>query len=150
MTVCTDHIAFGHLVNNRPPAVIAQTLGDPERLLSEMVELEHKRIRLPAVSAGMRSKEGDELLRTLRGQRPLPPLGILDVALSVQRVVLLLVCGSTRATVVVTLAARLSAPSKLVFWLRRATAATRLGHSSILTGETDVRSGRRWPRCRRR
>ncbi len=52
MTVCTNDVAGVDLVENRLPATVAQTFGDVEVLVPEVVELEHERVSLAAVDAG--------------------------------------------------------------------------------------------------
>src|SRR4051794_24399956 len=92
---------------------VTESLGDVERLVSPVVELQYERISLPTVHARMRSKEVDELRGPLRHQRALASLRFVDVPLAMQRVVLLLVGGPARTAVVVSLATRSSTPREM-------------------------------------
>jgi len=49
VTVCTNHVALHHLVEDTPPASISQALGDSELLVPEMVELEYQGVALSTV-----------------------------------------------------------------------------------------------------
>jgi hypothetical protein len=53
VTVGTDHIALLDLVEDALPVAGGKGMADIERLLSEVVELEHDRIGLAAFGAGM-------------------------------------------------------------------------------------------------
>ncbi|HWO16549.1 MAG TPA: hypothetical protein VNM89_07545 [Solirubrobacterales bacterium] len=68
-----------------------------------MVELEDQGISLPAIHAGVLSKERNEKGRALFDHELPPLLRIVDVALAVRGVVLLLICRSARSAVVVAL-----------------------------------------------
>jgi hypothetical protein len=61
VTVCTNHVADGHLVEHRLPVIVAQAGGDVEVLVPEMVELEHKRIGFAAVSTRTLAEKLDEI-----------------------------------------------------------------------------------------
>jgi hypothetical protein len=65
MTVCTNDLALCNLVEDVLPIAIPDAVGDPELLLSKMIELEHDGIVLAAVDAGMLAKESDQILRPL-------------------------------------------------------------------------------------
>jgi hypothetical protein len=69
VTVCTNHVAGGDLVEHGLPVVVAQAAGDVEVLLPEMVELEDERIGLAAVSTWPLAEELDEIGGPLRDQR---------------------------------------------------------------------------------
>jgi hypothetical protein len=60
VAVRAHHVALGDLFDERLPAAVTQTLGDVERLVAEMVELEHDRIRLAAVDTRMAGEVLDE------------------------------------------------------------------------------------------
>ena len=51
MTVGAHDVALGDFRDERFPAAIAQSLGDVERLLLQVLELEHDRVRFAAVDA---------------------------------------------------------------------------------------------------
>ncbi len=59
MTVCTNDVALGNLVECGLPGAVANTFGDLEALVAEMVELEDDRIALAAVGAGVVAEELD-------------------------------------------------------------------------------------------
>jgi hypothetical protein len=46
VTVCTNHLAFGDLVEDGLPASIAQIRADAEGLIAHVVKLEDQRIPL--------------------------------------------------------------------------------------------------------
>ena len=71
MTVCTNDVALGDLVENRLPVAVANALGDAEVLFVEVVELEHKRVPLAAIDAHMNLEVGDQLSRALSNYGPL-------------------------------------------------------------------------------
>ena len=60
MTVGTDYLALGDLVEYGLPTVAAQALGDVEALFAEVIELEHQRIALAAIHAWTLAEELDE------------------------------------------------------------------------------------------
>ncbi|HWM62763.1 MAG TPA: hypothetical protein VNP96_02110 [Solirubrobacterales bacterium] len=53
VTVCTNHLALCNLVEDFLPFMAPPALGDAEFLVPEMVELQHDRIGLAAVDAGV-------------------------------------------------------------------------------------------------
>src|ERR1700742_4687789 len=59
MTVCTNDVALGDLVEDRLPVTVAEALSDAEALVAQVVELEHERIALAAVDAGVLVEEAD-------------------------------------------------------------------------------------------
>jgi len=117
MTVCANHVTLRDLVEHGLPGAVTKTLGDFE-LVSEVVELE--RIELTTVDARSLTEELDEIRRALRGERIFAAHGFRHVAFSVPRVVLLFVCGATRAAVVVKLPATNASPGELRSWLELA------------------------------
>jgi len=72
MTVCTNDLALGNLVEHVLPRPILKSLRDREFLVAKMVELEHDRIALPAVDAGMLAQEGDDVVGALGDELQLP------------------------------------------------------------------------------
>jgi hypothetical protein len=113
MTVCTNDVAGVDLVENRLPPTVAQTCGDVEVLVPEVIELEHERVGLAAVDAGSRAKELDEICGALGDERLFPAHRIGHVALAVRRIMLAFVSRSAGAAVVVSLTAGPSAPSEV-------------------------------------
>ena len=93
ITVCTNDVARGDLVEHRPPVSIAEALGDIEALLLEMVELEDERVLLAAVDARALTEELDQICGALGDQRLFSAHRIRDVALAVRRIMLLFVRG---------------------------------------------------------
>ena len=80
MTVCTNHVALCHLVENALPGPVSKAIADAELLVSQMVELEHDRIGLATIGArsGLENLDqvpGPLVCRGLSSQR-----GALDVA----------------------------------------------------------------------
>jgi hypothetical protein len=113
MTVCTNDVARGDLVEDRLPVAVADAFGDVEALVSEVVELEHEWIRLAAVHARSLAEEVDEVGGTLRDDRSLVAEGVRYVALAMLRVMLAFVLRSASPAVVVALPARLPAPGEV-------------------------------------
>ncbi len=68
MTVCTNHVAGGDLVEHGPPVAVAQAVGDVEVLAPEMVELEDERVGLATVSARPFTEELEEIGGPLRDE----------------------------------------------------------------------------------
>jgi hypothetical protein len=112
MAVGANDLACGDLVEYRLPFPVGYVRGDVEVLGTEMVELQDKRIGLTTVDARPRAEEPDEIVHPLRDERTFALHGVRDVALPVLPVVLLFVRGPARPAVVVSLAARLSAPGE--------------------------------------
>jgi hypothetical protein len=84
VTVCTNHVALRHLVEDALPVPISQALGDPKLLVGEVVELEYERVTLSTVDAGMCAEELDEERRSFACRRPLALLSQVDVAAAVR------------------------------------------------------------------
>jgi hypothetical protein len=114
MTVCTNDVALGDLVEDVAPIAIANAFGELEALVAEVVELKHDRIALTAVDARVVAEEMDQIFGPLGDHGSLPELCVGDVALPVRRVVFLLVRGATRAAVVVALAPCATAPREVL------------------------------------
>ena len=53
VTVCTNHLALCHLVEDALPIAVSNALRDAEFLVPQMVELQDDRVGLSAVDAGM-------------------------------------------------------------------------------------------------
>ena len=77
-----------------------------------MIELQHQRIGLPAVDAGMVAEVVDEKARVKVGQSALAQARKVDVPPRGSRVVFLLVVGAARTTAVVKLAFDATSPGK--------------------------------------
>ncbi|MGN6253660.1 MAG: hypothetical protein ACTHO8_01580 [Solirubrobacterales bacterium] len=105
VTVCTNYLALGNLVEHVLPVATLQALRDREPLVPQVVELEDDRIGLSAVDAGMLQQKGDQVLRPLFNQRDLALSSGSDVSRFVRRVMLLLVLSPARSAVVVSLPA---------------------------------------------
>jgi hypothetical protein len=60
MTVCTNDVALGDLVEDCLPVPVADALADREALVPEVVELQDERIALAAVCAWMLAEERDQ------------------------------------------------------------------------------------------
>jgi hypothetical protein len=90
MTVCTNDVALGDLVEHGVPAAVTEAFGDVETLVPEVVELEDQRIRLTAVDARPRTEELNEVGGPLGNDRSFAADGVRAVALAVCGVVLVL------------------------------------------------------------
>ena len=112
MTVCTNDVALGDLVEHGVPVAVAQAFGDVEALVSHVVELEHNRIGLAAVSARPLAEQRHEIGGSLRDERPFTADGVRYIALAVRRVVLAFVLRSAWPAVVVALTTGLAAPGR--------------------------------------
>jgi hypothetical protein len=124
MTVCTNDVALGDLVEDRLPVAVSEALSDAEALIAQMVKLEHQRIALAAVDAGVLVEEADEESNPFANDSLLPSLRVCEVSVAVRCVVLLLVLGSASAAVVVSLATCPTSPGKFGDWLRFAASST--------------------------
>ncbi len=113
MTVCTNDVAGVDLVENRLPATVAQTCGDIEVLVPEVIELEHEWVGLATVNAGPRAEALDEIGGALGDEGLFPAHRIRDVALAMRRIMLAFVGGSAGAAVVVPLPTRASTPGEV-------------------------------------
>ena len=113
MTVCTNHVACGDLVEHRLPVVVAETPSDVEVLTTEMVELKDERVGLAAVNARPFTEELDEIGGALCDERLFSAYGVRDVALAVRRIVLLFIGCPAGTTIVVPLTALLSPPGEV-------------------------------------
>ena len=116
MTVCTNDVALGDLVEHGLPVAVAETVGDVEALVPEVVELEDQWIGLAAVDAGTFAEELDEIGGAFGDDGLLATQGLGDVALPVRGVVRVFVGGSACAAVVVPLAAGPAAPGEVRDW----------------------------------
>ena len=137
MTVCTNHLALCHLVENALPGSVPETRSDAELLVPKVVELEHDRIALAAVRARVLAQIGDQVLDPLRDERLLASSGRIDISLAIRRVVLLLVGGPTGAAVVIALASGFPTPGE-VLRLLFVSAPPAPPHSLSLRIRTDV------------
>jgi hypothetical protein len=113
VTVCTNYVAGVDLIEYGLPVSIAETRGNVEVLMSEMVELEHERIGLATVDAGMVSEEGNEIGGAFGDERLFPAYGVRDIALAIRRIVLSFVGRSADATVIVSLPADPATPGEV-------------------------------------
>jgi len=96
MAVGADDLAFRDLLDDGLSAVIEEVLTDIEGLVADVVELEHDRVRLPALDARMRSEVLDQSECALVTEPTLHHRCLVDVALPVGEVVLLAIGGATR------------------------------------------------------
>jgi hypothetical protein len=123
MTVCTNDVALGNLVEDGRPGAVADALGDIEALELAMVELEDEWVGLAAVSARPLAEEGDQPLRALDGQRSLAVSRRLHVPCLVRGVMLAFVVGAAWPAVVIALSLGLATPSEIRGWLGLSAAA---------------------------
>jgi hypothetical protein len=75
MTVCTNNVALGHLVENALPRAVSKSLSDAEFLVSKVVELEHDRVALAAVDARVFTQVRHQILDALSDQSLLAAFG---------------------------------------------------------------------------
>ncbi len=113
VTVCTDYVTRGDLVEHCLPVAGAYAYRDGEVLVSKMVELQDERVGLAAVNAWTLTEELYEIGHALLDENLFAAYGIRDVALAMRRIMLLFIGRSARAAVVVPLAARLPVPSEV-------------------------------------
>jgi hypothetical protein len=83
VTVRAHHVASRHLVEHRLPVAAAETYGDAEALVSDVVKLEHQRVGLPAIDTRMIAEKGQEIRDSFRDERAFPAHRVLDVTLAV-------------------------------------------------------------------
>jgi len=114
VTIGADDLALGDLVEYRLPAAIPDAGADVEALVALMIELEHDWIRLSAINARVGGEVLDQRQVALFGKPPLAPSRVLDVLGTVRDVMLMVVIGAARPTVVVALATGLPSPRKIV------------------------------------
>lgn len=114
MAVRADDVAFGHLVDDRLPVADANSAGDGELLVAQMVEFQNDRIGFAAIDARMIAEELQEVRRAFRHDSRGSALRIVEVAVLVGGVVLSLVRGAAGTAVVVALAALDATPSEVV------------------------------------
>jgi hypothetical protein len=125
MTVCTNHLALCHLVEDALPIAVSYPLGNAELLVPEMVELEDHRVALSAIDAGMFAKKRDEILDAFGRHDLLPLPRLVDIPPTIGQVVLSLIQGPARAAIVVPLPSRFPPPGEILEWfLSMATPAT--------------------------
>jgi len=138
MTVCTNHVALCHLVEDALPIAVSYPARDRKFLVPEVVELEHHRVLLAAIHAGMFSEKRDQVLVALRQHGHLATSSLFDIPGAVRVVVLLLVRRPAGSAVVVALTARLAPPREFVLLLLvSASPASAHSVNSLFTG-TDV------------
>jgi hypothetical protein len=113
MTVCTNDVALGNLVEDGLPVAVAETFGYAEALVPEVVELENQRIGLAAVDAWVLSKERQQSRGALDGRCTLAADSGGNVACAVCGVVLAFVGGTAWPAVVVALAAGFATPGEV-------------------------------------
>lgn len=68
MTVCTNDVALGHLVEDALPSAVPKALSNAKLLIPKMIELEDDRIALAAVDAGVLAQVRHQILDALRNQ----------------------------------------------------------------------------------
>ena len=113
MAVGANDIALLHLGQDVFPRPLAHALADAESFFSQMIKLQDERVVLPAIGAGVFTKEGHEIGSALGNDSfPAPPGGI-DVALLVTGIMLVLVGGPTWPAIVIALPERFPPPSKI-------------------------------------
>ncbi|HEX6204659.1 MAG TPA: hypothetical protein VFZ29_02485 [Solirubrobacterales bacterium] len=116
MTVCTNDVALCNLVEHVLPAPALKACRDREFLVPQVVELQHDRIVLAAVDAGVFSQEGDDKKGPLFDQGFLALPGSGDVALFVGPIVLPLVLGPAGTAIGLSLPLLPAVPGEFLVW----------------------------------
>jgi hypothetical protein len=112
VTVCTNDVARGDLVQDGLPAAVAKSLRDLEPLFAEVVELEHDRVVLAAVGARTPAEELDKVFGTLDRKRLLAGHRLRYVARSIRGIVLAFVVRAALRAVVVPLPTCFATPGE--------------------------------------
>lgn len=68
MTVCTNDVALGHLVEDALPSPVSKPLPDAEFLVSKVIELKDDWIALAAVDAGVLAQVRHQVLDAVGNQ----------------------------------------------------------------------------------
>jgi hypothetical protein len=93
MAVAADDLALLDLEQDVFPRARGERTADRELLVAKMVELEHNRVGLAAVDAGVRGKVCEEIASALELQLALEPACLGDVLCTVREVVLPSIAG---------------------------------------------------------
>jgi hypothetical protein len=120
MAVGANHLALRDLIEDRLPRTVANATCDVELLVTEVIELEDKRILLAAVHTALLGEEFQEIFRALVHESLFAPRRLCHVAIAVREVVGSFVRGAALAAVGVEQFERLSVPGKLRDWLQLA------------------------------
>jgi hypothetical protein len=128
MAVRTDYVALGHLAEHGFPVPVTKAATYGERLVGEVIELEHDRTCLAAVRTGVIGEKLEEEDHPGSDDGLLPRTDVVDVALAVGGVMFLLVEAPARAAEVVTLTFLLPAPGEGFRQLHLAAPATPSKH----------------------
>src|SRR6185312_7052210 len=111
VTVCTNDVALGDLVEHGLPVALGEPVRDVEALVGQVVELEDERVGLSAVDTRVLAEH--QIRGAFRDQRAFSASRIRDVTLPVRQVVLASVSRSAGAAVVVAPTAWVAAPRKV-------------------------------------
>jgi hypothetical protein len=139
MAVPAHDIAFRDLGDDCLPLPVRQLVGDAERLVAQVVELEYDRIRFPAIDTRVFAEVRDEQFGSLRVTPRVALSRQLDVLLPVLEVVEPTVLGLAGPAVVVSLPLVTPAPRKPIQSLLDSASATP-AHDSTVRADPDVRS----------
>jgi hypothetical protein len=75
MTVCTNHVALGHLVEDALPSAVSKALSNAKLLIPKVIELEDDRITLTAVDARVLAQVCHQILDAFGNQSLLAASG---------------------------------------------------------------------------
>lgn len=68
MTVCTNDVALGHLVEDALPPAVSKPLSDGELLVAKVIELEDDRIALAAADTRVLAQVSHQVLDAFGNQ----------------------------------------------------------------------------------
>ncbi|HLF69448.1 MAG TPA: hypothetical protein VI541_00655 [Actinomycetota bacterium] len=124
MTIGTDYLALLYLCQNIFPSSASHALGHVKQLVPQVIELEDEYVALTAVDAGMFPQESDYVSHAHIEYAHLPISCVIDVTLTILRVVFLLIRRPTKSAVVVQLPSFDAPPGKVRRRLTKTAAAT--------------------------
>ena len=119
VAVGADDFALLDLSEHGIPLPISEAIGDAERLIAYVIELQYDYVGLATIHTGVGLKERLQKAHPLFKLDQLPLLGVLDVAVPIVPVVLLLVLGPAESAVTIPQSFLDASPGELVHRLQR-------------------------------
>ncbi len=110
VTVCTNYLALVDLAKDCLPVPVPYAGRYTEFLVGQVIELQHDRVCLPAVDAGVPAEKRDQEQHPFCDERFFPPPRRGDVPLTVGEIVLAFVGGSAWTAIGIALQHRPSTP----------------------------------------
>jgi hypothetical protein len=80
MTVCTNDLALGNLVQKHLPTTVSHAMRDVEQLLTQMIEFEDHGVSLATIAARVHLEELEQVAVAFVRLRSSPLAGCIDVA----------------------------------------------------------------------